>query len=235
MPGRQRTAKCAGSPRQTLTARSPTPACAHLVTAGSNAVGAPPPEAASRRRPRPQQTQPRPPQTTGRHCIVLRPLMHHTGQHAPFHAGHQIRLGSPGSKASCGEGPAATDEVRGYPSSCTRRMRACSRSRRRRGRGDEGLRARLPHRADSAPRVPDPSGGTPNLRAAACHRRQRRGCRERREGRGRGDTGGWGSPAVAFLAGRCRFLSRPPALATARGRAPAGGGGGRGVRPSRLR
>jgi hypothetical protein len=118
MPGRQRTAKCAGSPLQTLTARSPTPACAHLVTAGSDAVGAPPPKAATRRRPRPQQTQPRPPQTTGRHCIILRPLMHHTGQRAPFHAGHQIRPGPPGSKASRGEGPAA-DEVRGYPSSRT--------------------------------------------------------------------------------------------------------------------
>jgi hypothetical protein len=105
MPDRQRTAKCAGSPLQTLTARSPTPTCAHLVTAGSNAVGTPPPEAVTRRRPRPQQTQPRPPQTTGRHCIVLRPLMHHTGQRAPFHAGHQIRPGPPGSKASRGEGP----------------------------------------------------------------------------------------------------------------------------------
>jgi hypothetical protein len=125
MLGRRRTAECVGSPLQRLTARPPTPACTHLVTAGSDAVGAPPPEAAARRRPRPQLTQPRPPQATDRHCIVLRPLMHHTRQRTPFHTNHQIRLGPPGSKASRGEGPAADDEVRGYLSSRTRRMRAC--------------------------------------------------------------------------------------------------------------
>jgi hypothetical protein len=81
MHGRWRTAKSAGSPLQRLTARSPTPACAHLVTTGFDAVGAPPPEASTRRRPRPQlaaarghsRRSPRPPRTTGHHCTVLRP------------------------------------------------------------------------------------------------------------------------------------------------------------------
>jgi hypothetical protein len=95
MHGRRRMAKSVGSPLQRLTARSPTPACAHLVTAGFDVVGAPPPEAATRRRPRPQlaaarchnRRSPRPPETTGRHCIVLCPHTDHTGQRAPIPRG----------------------------------------------------------------------------------------------------------------------------------------------------